>query len=311
MCLPKPSRKAELEQAILEAFGGRPAPSKPRTLPAEADGKLGARVLLAEDNEVNQEVAVAVLESLGCVVQAVGDGSLAVEKLESEDFDLVLMDCQMPGMDGFAATRAIRELEEAEGAKRLPIIALTAHAQPSDREECLAAGMDDYVTKPFSKADLRAVIKKWAGGAAPEAVESAVEASGEDEMANTESQEGADLPTLDPSALDEIRSLQKPGEPDLLGKVIETYLQSSTELCAAICDGSDAADAAAMEAAAHTLKSSSGQLGGRRLQALCKELELRSRAGSTEGSLELATQIRGELEALQRALAGLGGERAT
>ncbi len=311
VCLPKPSRKAELEQAILEAFGGRPAPSKPRTLPAEAAGKLGARVLLAEDNEVNQEVAIAVLESLGCQVQAVGDGSLAVEKLESEDFDLVLMDCQMPGMDGFAATRAIRELEEAEGAKRLPIIALTAHAQPSDREECLAAGMDDYVTKPFSKADLRAVVKKWAGGAAPEAVESAAEASGEDEMANTESQEGADLPTLDPSALDEIRSLQKPGAPDLLGKVIETYRQSSTELCAAICDGADAADAAAMEAAAHTLKSSSGQLGGLRLQALCKELELRNRSGSTEGSLELATQIRGELEALQRALAGLGGERAT
>ena len=124
--------------------------------------KLDARVLLAEDNVVNQAVAVAMLKSFGCRVDVAKNGLEAVSSVEREPFDLVLIDRHMPEMDGFAATRAIREAEQARGTERLPIIALTANAMEGDRDRCLAAGMDDYLSKPFKHSQLREVVEAWA-----------------------------------------------------------------------------------------------------------------------------------------------------
>jgi PAS domain S-box-containing protein len=122
------------------------------------------RVLLAEDNPVNQEVGRLILEGLDCLVEVVDDGRLAVEEVFSEEYDLVFMDCQMPDVDGYEATRMIRQREAMTAGKtqRVPIIALTAHAMEGDRELCLEAGMDDYVAKPFNAVQIVAILQKWA-----------------------------------------------------------------------------------------------------------------------------------------------------
>ena len=122
----------------------------------------GARVLLAEDNPVNRQVALVMLRSLGFTADTVTNGVDAVEATATHDYDLVLMDCQMPEMDGFAATAAIRAREATIGKTCIPIIALTANAMTGDREACLAGGMDDYLSKPFTRAQLLAVLEKWA-----------------------------------------------------------------------------------------------------------------------------------------------------
>jgi len=122
------------------------------------------RVLVAEDNPVNQALARAILGQLGLDVTLAHDGNAAVRLHGEGTFDLVLMDCQMPELDGFAASAAIREREVAAGGtQRVPVVALTANAMQGDRERCLAAGMDDYLAKPFTKKALRAVISKWLG----------------------------------------------------------------------------------------------------------------------------------------------------
>ena len=122
-----------------------------------------AHLLLAEDNPVNQEVARNMLENIGCRVEVVDNGREAVAAASRTRFDLILMDCQMPRMDGYQATESIRRREEAENepGNRLPIIALTAHAMEGDRERCLAAGMDDYLAKPFTQKQLAEVLERW------------------------------------------------------------------------------------------------------------------------------------------------------
>jgi CheY-like chemotaxis protein len=122
------------------------------------ENKHRARILLAEDNAVNQTLAVRVLEKRGYSVKVAGDGRAAVDAFEREPFDVVLMDIQMPGMDGFEATAAIRKREERTGA-HIPIIAMTAHALKGDQERCLSAGMDDYVSKPIRTNELVSKIE--------------------------------------------------------------------------------------------------------------------------------------------------------
>jgi len=160
-CLSKPVRQSELYDALALLVGtATPAVQAPA---ARAEfPPLHAHVLLAEDNRVNQLVAVAMLEKLGCRVQVVGDGYAVLEALAGRSYDLILMDCQMPNLDGFAATAAIRIREQEQlGARRVPVIALTANAMEGDRERCLVAGMDDYLVKPLRAGALYAALKRW------------------------------------------------------------------------------------------------------------------------------------------------------
>ncbi|MBP8309657.1 MAG: response regulator, partial [Burkholderiaceae bacterium] len=134
--------------------------ARPAAEPTAPSRAFDLEILLAEDNVVNQRVARAMLNSLGCRVTVVGDGQAAIDAALAADFDLILMDCHMPGIDGFGATAALRAAETASGTHRV-IIAQTAMAMQGDREQCLAAGMDDYITKPFSRTDLHTLLTRW------------------------------------------------------------------------------------------------------------------------------------------------------
>jgi len=123
--------------------------------------QLAGRVLIAEDNQINQVLAQQILKRLGLSSETAHNGREALALVEIENFDAILMDCQMPEMDGFQATGAIRENERRSGRKRIPIIAMTANAMDSDRERCLAQGMDDYVAKPFTAARLGEALARW------------------------------------------------------------------------------------------------------------------------------------------------------
>jgi signal transduction histidine kinase/CheY-like chemotaxis protein len=169
--LNKPVRGAELRRALSEALGARHAESAAE-MGKRDERRLAARILLAEDNAVNEAVAVAMLKGFGCQVEVAKDGREAITAACRSRFDLILMDCQMPEMDGFRATRALRDLEtENSASMRTPIIALTANALEGDRERCIEAGMDDYLSKPFNQAQLWDTLRKWmkTGAAVPSA----------------------------------------------------------------------------------------------------------------------------------------------
>jgi CheY-like chemotaxis protein len=259
---------------------------------------LHGRILLAEDNPVNQEVAVGMLESLGCQADVVATGLQAVEALERGSYDVVLMDCQMPEMGGLEATRVIREREALPSSSHppvhTPIIALTAHAMPSDRAQCLAAGMDDYLSKPFTLEALRATLARWLSPQSAAASPSA------------ERSEPPRLDSLDRKALDTLRSLRKGGTPDLLHKVLHMYLNTAPQLLHTIRDAVARSDALALQQAAHSLKSSSANVGALQLAAFSKEMEALGKTQSLiqTGSLLAAMEAEYAVveEALQREL---------
>ena len=209
------------------------------------------RVLLVEDEEVNVIVAKAMLEKVGIDVTVAGDGFKALDLLKQGDFHLVLMDIQMPGLDGFATTAELRQRELS--GHRLPVIAITAHAMKGYQEKCLAAGMDDYLSKPFNEEQLNAVLKRWL----PQEV---VMSAGRKAQ-------------IDASKHDELRLLQRPGKPDMLTKVLQKYLDKVPLHKANISQAIDVLDAEKIWIAAHTLKSSSAQLGAYHLAELCAEIE--------------------------------------
>ena len=287
----KPVRQRALYDCLTNVIN-IPEPTEDITEPRlahAADSPLHAHVLLAEDNPVNQEVALSMLEILGCRVTVVDNGEQAVEATLREDFDLVLMDCQMPVMDGFQATSEIRRYHSSADApqqRHMPIIALTANVQKGIQQECSAAGMDDYMSKPFDQQQLWAVLTKWLG--APVASQQ-VDADQQPSAAVTEADA---VNPLQQDSLEKIRAMQRPGAPDLLKKVIDIYLNDSPMLMQAIRQSIESGDAKALEEAAHSLKSSSANLGVMRVSELSRELEQFGR----EQTLEAAHKLLDDLE---------------
>jgi len=169
--LTKPVRQAQLRGALRDLLLSPAAralvPEARREAPGSALERLSGRVLLAEDNVVNQQIAAVMLEGLGIHVDVVENGLEALQALEHAEYDVVLMDCQMPLMDGFEATAELRRRERSDGGQRhVPVLALTANAMDGDQEQCLAAGMDDYLAKPFTQAALQALLTRWLGAEA-------------------------------------------------------------------------------------------------------------------------------------------------
>jgi len=255
-----------------------------------------ARVLVAEDNPVNQIVISKMLESLGCQIHAVTNGRAALSIAQEEIFDLAVFDCEMPIMDGLEAAQAIRDLE-AMGldGHRMPIIALTANATYDNRSRCFASGMDDVLTKPCRLAQLDAILSQWLNSS-PAAAGNAAGAAPDAANAGTRST------MLDPNAIENIRSLQRPERPDLLAQVITLYFESTPKLVEAMRDAVGRADAPTLRSAAHSLKSSSDNLGAKGLGAICKELEHMGRSDRLDGAAERLLGLDAELESVLAAL---------
>ncbi|MGE3389583.1 MAG: ATP-binding protein [Gammaproteobacteria bacterium] len=249
-----------------------PVATAPAADPLEATlsaRPLRGRVLIVEDNPINQLLAAEMLHAIGCDSVTVDNGRAAIDAVQAERFDAVLMDWQMPELDGVAATREIRRREAARAdTHRLPIIGLTANAMQGDRESCLAAGMDEYLAKPFRKQDLHRALRRWLtlnDARAPSA-----EPSGAEECRSP-----VEPPVLDHTPLDALRAMQRPGRPDILANVITTYLDATPRLLADMRGHLAANDHAALRAVAHSLKSSSASLGLVRLSRLCADIESR------------------------------------
>jgi two-component system sensor histidine kinase/response regulator len=233
---------------------------------------------------VNREVAVGMLESLGCAIDSAENGWLALEAMNTSIYDAVLMDCQMPVMDGLTASGEIRRREQSSGAARVPIIALTANAMEGDRERCLAAGMDDFLSKPFTQQQLATLLRRWlALRALPE----------------SERRDLSRVPLIDAGVLRNIAALAKPA---LLTSMIDLYLQHSPSLVGAIETAAANMHADALSQAVHTLKSSTANLGGTRLAMVAKECEALVREGGITQAAPMVSRIRTEYQEFCAAL---------
>ncbi|MDB5748527.1 MAG: hybrid sensor histidine kinase/response regulator, partial [Massilia sp.] len=275
-------------------------PPPPQGGSARGEGKPRVRrVLLAEDNPVNVEVAKAMLESLGLQAHVARNGFEALEALRSSSFEAVLMDCQMPVMDGFAATAAIRREETDAGrARTLPVIAITANALQGDREACLAAGMDDYLSKPFTQAELAAVVGRWMALPLSASVH-------HDEAAPTlppETREVIQRDVINGAALEKIRALSKLGGDALVQKVIGAYVGDTPRQLQALQHAVDGQDADTVRRVAHSLKSASANVGADTLARLCKDLEHLGRSASVIGAAGLLSDMEQEFQAVQHSL---------
>lgn len=310
--LTKPWRQSELYNCLAAVVGRAATRLSVRRKPATAKRSvalLESHILLAEDNTVNQEVALGMLEALGCTVKLVENGHEVIEALSRRAYDVILMDCHMPEMDGFQATAEIRNQEhQARRDERIPIVALTANALQGDRARCLAAGMDDYLSKPFTQAQLRGVLTRWLRP--DNGFEQRIEAARIVEPATiAPSATPAAGAVLDENALNRIRALQRPGRPSVLNKVVRLYLDDSPRLIEALQAAVRQGDAQALQKAAHTLKSSSANLGAMVVSDLCKELESLGRAADLEKAPTLMSQVEHNYPVVRQALAArLAGE---
>jgi len=280
-CLSRPVRQSALRACLVATEGAVDPTLLPSFLPPPA-GVAGTPVLLVEDNPVNLEVAAGILESFGCKVETATDGREALERHASGEFSLIFMDCQMPEMDGFEATAAIRK-QEASTGHRVPIVALTASAIEGDREQCLASGMDDYVTKPFTAEQMRSVLKTWVGrpsrGAPGNGKRDHLTLVAPARPDAPLSQAGAEEP-IDDRVLDVLAGLQREERPDIVGRVISLFLHSAPALVKDLEEGAASGDTVMLHRASHTLKSASANVGAVVLSAHCKELEALARTGS-------------------------------
>ncbi|WP_313230839.1 ATP-binding protein [Stenotrophomonas acidaminiphila] len=278
--------------------------------PARAGGLAGARVLLVEDNPVNLLVAQKLLGVLGCEVDTAINGQLALDKLHATPYQAVLMDCQMPVLDGYAATRRWREHEAATQAARLPIIAMTANAMVGDRQRCLDAGMDDYLSKPISREGLQACLLRWCGAtaAADEAPPQAAPAQLEEAPASAV--QATALPVLDREVLDELREIAGAET----ATIIDVFLDDTTPLVRQLQEAAVAPDLEQLRELAHSLKSASANVGALALSAAARRVELAARAGKLERPAVMVALIIAEFARARLALIGyqsdMRGERA-
>jgi len=277
--LQKPARQSTLRDCLVRLRQGTTAIPTPLTKgPAPVTAHAhGTPVLLVEDNPINREVAVGLLELLGYHVDSAEDGRQACTLTATHPYSVILMDCQMPVMDGFTATATIRERERQQQAARIPIIALTANAMEGDRERCLAAGMDDYLTKPFSHQALADTLARWCLPQDQRQPNAQAEVGERDKNSSA-----AATAQIDRNVWDAIAAIQKPGQPDVLHKIIGLYLTSSQAQIAQLRQAWEGRAYDAIQAAAHSLKSSSATLGAHRLATLAKQLEESCRTAHVE-----------------------------
>ena len=302
--LAKPVRRADLHRRLTAELGRSSAdlalPSANPLEPPMLLARLPCRILLAEDQPVNQEVALAMLQELGCSADIAENGCEAVAAFERSRYDLVLMDCQMPEMDGFQATERIRELEQREGPARdrTPVVALTANAMAGDRERCLASGFDAYLVKPYKLEQLQALLCKWLSPGR-EAV--AVRSLRSPNRKQDRSRSTRPFSTTCGGC--------RGKEHQSCLQVVGAYLNGSPPLLDKLRKSVECNDCDELHQAAHALKSGSANVGARCLAELCGEVEKGAREGLVPDAAEQLAQIEVEFQRVQVALAAeLEGE---
>jgi len=226
--------------------------------------QFDAHILVAEDNLTNQIVAEGMLEHFGCQVDLVSDGHEAVESVGKHSYDLIFMDCQMPKLDGYEATREIRKHERQSGAESTPIVAFTAYAMKSDRERCLDAGMNDYLSKPFDEQQLFGVLHRWLPDKVVGSHKGNCAASLKVEKGSVH---------LNSEMLAIFDKIKRPGEADFLSHIIGIYLEDSPGLLEDISEALKVNDHEALQVTAHKMKSSNSQIGAKCMEEICIELE--------------------------------------
>jgi len=290
LILTKPVRQAELFRALLAALSVNAPAAASSASPAAPLGSLGLYVLLVEDQAVNRKVAAHKLTSWGCRVDTVSNGEEAVNGIARVDYDVVLMDLQMPGMDGLAATKLVREREKASG-RRTPIIAMTAHAMQGDRERCLAAGMDDYVTKPVNSRELHAALARFAP------VSRAAEVR----------------PTVDhgtPVVFDQARFQESSSDdPELGRQLIDDFLAHASEAMPQLRKAVATREAKPLETIGHSLRGVALTLGAQAFSEACEAIESSGRDRDFAQAETLVGKAERALATLRDVLVAEGLER--
>jgi len=247
----------------------------------KASSAYVGKLLLAEDNLVNQEVAVDMLEQSGYEIDVANNGEEVLAALTRGVYGLVLMDCEMPVMDGFTATRQLREREKLMQLPTTPVIALTAHAIEGVRERCLASGMNDFLTKPFSYAEITGKVAQWiepGTGSVNDHQDDSVSPDSSIVMEDSEQQiqepgDQAEVSVLEPQALNQLRARQKYRNKNLVKRVVGIYLEQTPKLLKELAAAGQQSDVEALSHIAHTLKSSSMTVGAAALAESCREIE--------------------------------------
>ncbi|HEV2176195.1 MAG TPA: response regulator [Terriglobia bacterium] len=274
-----------------------PTPGTAQDAAKPQDSTTALRILLVEDNAINQTVAVRLLEKQGYRVRVARNGREALAALEKDRFDLVLMDLQMPEMDGFEATRAIRQ-EEQGTDRHLPIIAMTAHAMKGDREKCLAAGMDDYLSKPIQKEKLFETVAEHASRRSGLPLSGAPAGGPSPAARSAESATGGVIDLA--AALEHLD-----GDLELLAEGAGMFLEDCPVMMSAVQQAVEQKDSTALMRAAHSLKGSLATFAARPAVAAALRLELMGRQGSLVQADAACRELEAAVERLKPALADL------
>ncbi len=291
--LMKPVKQSQLFDTIITVLSRRNSDAKDKSgsivtrHTIEDQKRRSIRILLAEDNPTNQKVAVGLLGRAGYRADVAENGRMAVEAHQRSSYDLILMDVQMPQMNGFEATKAIREREE--GIKHTPIIAMTAHAMKSDRERCLQAGMDDYLSKPIEPQELLDVISRWSRLRAQKK-------DGSPSAAQSSSSPGSkDIPVNVEDALGRLG-----GDEKFLKEMLVELLHCLPTQLQRVDQAIETGDAKAVEAEAHSIKGGAGNLSANAIAQLALRLEVLGREGDLAGAKEMVGNLKSEFERLKK-----------
>ena len=308
-CLTKPIKPAQLFESLVRVVSGRRTAPKPQPAVSKLDpnmsSRLPLRVLLCDDNVINQKVATRLLGQMGYTPKIAGNGLEALTAIDSGAFDLIFMDVMMPEMDGLEATRQIRVRQQDRVVNPnykspMIIVAMTASAMPGDREKCLAAGMDDYLSKPVRPEDVRTIIERWGEKAALDASNAAKDSVVETAriMVNTDKPMN-DLPAVDMDRLNEFTE----GNPENLTELATLYIKQTAAQVEELQTAVKTSDVAGVRRIAHSCAGASATCGMKRIVPLLRELERQGEEGKLTNAAELFTQVAQEFELIRTTLA--------
>ncbi len=308
-CLTKPIKPAQMFETLVRVMSGVRAAPKPVSATNKLDPKLShrlpLRVLLCDDNLINQKVATRLLGQMGYTPKVAGNGIEALAAIDSEPFDMIFMDVMMPEMDGLEATRQIRERQKNRAVNpnyKSPIIvvAMTASAMPGDREKCLEAGMDDYLSKPVRPEDMRAVVERWGEKAALDVAKAKSDsvADAAAMMVNTEKP----MKNLPPVDMDRLHEFSE-GNPENLTELATLYVKQTAQQLDQLQAAVKTSDAPGVRRIAHSCAGASATCGMQRIVPLLRELEHQGEAGKLTNAPELFTQVVTEFELIRNTLA--------